>query len=137
MQDTSESEINTIRIEDISPETMANFLEFLYLDDCEVLRTGTDVGALEELLGAGDKYDVAALKYQCGRRLSQLVDIEEMINIVEMINIAERYGAEYLLEFCVRGVANNFEKAMAAKEWWEEVELSTVNRVLKAKKSLG
>ncbi len=105
-----------IFIEDISPKGVEDMLTFLYTDDCEALRTGRDLAAIRELLKAGDKYNVAALKHRCERRLSDLTCVA---SVAEVARIAGQYNADSLTDFVVQFVADNFDAVLASK-WWKD-----------------
>ncbi len=75
-KDFKENVSNEATIEDFSPETVKDFLEFLYTDELNEANLNS-----VELLLMADKYNVTGLKSDCEKALSKAVDTSNSIKL--------------------------------------------------------
>jgi len=95
---TKETWKSEVEVKDVSRDTMASFLEFLYIGSCDCLEK-RDVESVIELYLIADRYLVDDLKYVCGEVIEAGITIK---NCLKIWALANSYEDLYRITFKLR-----------------------------------
>lgn len=88
----------------IPSKVLGALLDFLYTDDCPVLKASEDIEFLCHVLVAADQLLVTRLKQMCEAALSELVTLK---NVAELLEISCIYNAAQLKTVCMHFMCIN------------------------------
>ncbi len=100
---------NEVSIDDMRSETLSNFLEFLYTDQCK----GISENACE-LLIAAEKYDVPRLKAMCEEAIAHNLNVS---NAATVNFLGYMHQAENLKKEALDFVTLNLKEVMKNPGW--------------------
>lgn len=105
---------NSVRIADVEPTTMRNFVEFLYTG--VVVRR--EFESLYNLYAVADKYDVRSLRKTCRDVLLSEMDVG---NACRILVLADRHSDVEFKKEVMEYVGLNFDRILKSKVWDEFV----------------
>ena len=94
-----ESQNSEVYLTDISPNTVADLLSYLYTDNVDNLPSKA-----RDLLPVAEKYDLVSLKDLCGEALTQQIDLH---TVVDLALLSDMYNVENLRTSTVRYIVEN------------------------------
>ncbi len=112
-QDMVEAKTNTIRIEDMSAETLRHFINFLYTDK---LTPGLPLKQLVPVLAAAEKYNIQGLKSRAELRIAEFINVS---NISEILSMAETHNCLLIKEHLVSYLSKikDFDSVIVSDGW--------------------
>jgi hypothetical protein len=106
---TIEAKTNCISIEDITPKTMNQFINYLYTNKLEDLST-----TVEDLYAVSDKYGVQSLKRECIINMSTNCDLT---NIFPRLKLAYGRNDPALKQIVLDFAAVEAKAIITSMEW--------------------
>ena len=103
-----DEEESTLKIEDISAETMSLFIEFLYTDEIQPEDIDPD------LLIAADKYNVKRLVNICRKHLESIIDVKNVMTITLAAYLIDN---EQLLQKASKFITENVGGIKKPEQW--------------------
>ena len=110
-----EAEENKVEVVDIDADTFGDMLIFMYSGKVENLKTNA-----ENLMMAGDKYDLQELKQMAEESLSLNLGVD---NVLDVLVTAYLLDATNLKTLAMKFIGENAKKVSVQKEWREKVSM--------------
>ncbi len=104
-----ESKINEVEIKDFKPDTVENFLHFLYSDELYDPALYTI-----DLLMLADKYNVEGLRKEVEKALVEVLDIS---NAIKFLSTASMIEAPLLIARTANFIFKNLDKLEGTPDW--------------------
>jgi len=104
-----ESQNSEVYLTDISPNTVADLLSYLYTDTVDNLPTKA-----RDLLPVAEKYDLVSLKDLCVEALTQQIDLH---TVVDLALLSDMYNVENLRTSTVRYIVENKDTLLNNPTW--------------------
>ncbi len=123
---TSESQTNTIAIDDTPMSVLQEFVNYLYTDKSDSLMSD-NVKSIGDMLRLADKYNVLSLKQRCENRLLQLI---KGATIGEIYPLAYLYNCEPVGKAVASYVAENLNDAFKSK-WMASFSQDMQDKIMK------
>ncbi len=128
-QNMVERKTSTIKIEDMSSETVALFLDFLYTDK---LPPDLSMEQLFSLLTAADKYNIKELEEYTQVQICGLVDKS---NISKVLAVAEARNSKMVKDYLASYLSNPKDLDIVFEGgWWKDASPEFLKMVLSGKK---
>ena len=106
---TTENETGEVHIVDMEPEDVKQLLHFIYTDKTNLMASNVN-----NLLAAGDKYNLPKLKLLCG---DFMVDKLDVSNAVELLELGQCYRPERLKTAAVNFIVCNMSMVTKTPQW--------------------
>ncbi len=103
-KDIAESQSGVVKIKDMDPECLEEFVHCIYMD--RLMTNDLSVSVLEGLLIAADKYFISSLKIRCEHELSKRLQVT---NVCGTVILADLYNATFLKDFAIQYLSKNFK----------------------------
>jgi hypothetical protein len=110
----TENNKNEVELEDFQPETLEDFMKFLYSDEINVTRYIS-----VDLLLLADKYNVPLLKKKCEIGLGSHIALD---NAIDLITVSSRIQASILLQRTAKFIFQHLKELVDTTKWNEMVE---------------
>ena len=110
-----EAEENKVEVVDIDADTFGDMLIFMYSGKVENLKTNA-----ENLMMAGDKYDLQELKQMAEESLSLNLGVD---NVLDVLVTAYLLDATNLKTLAMKFIGENAKKVSAQKDWREKMSM--------------
>ena len=110
-----EAEENKVEVVDIDADTFGDMLIFMYSGKVENLKKNA-----ENLMMAGDKYDLQELKQMAEESLSLNLGVD---NVLDVLVTAYLLDATNLKTLAMKFIGENAKKVSAQKDWREKMSM--------------
>ena len=111
-----ESRDGVVLIVDIEAKVFENLLRYIYVGDCELLKSGE---GMVDLFVAADKYDVESLKKECELHFLQTLAVE---NATQYLVLSHLHNSPALNESALDFIAKNAKSVCSREDWMEMIE---------------
>ena len=117
--DFKENLERVVLIKDIEAKVFENLLHYIYVGECELLKSGEGNGVADLLLVAADKYDVESLRKECELHLLQTLTLE---NVTKYLVFAHLHNSPELNETALNFIAKNAKAVCSREDWLQMME---------------